>query len=759
MHMKTHVRRVAAFAAIAMAQFVPSSLIFADDPTLGKSGADMCALTKQRVWTEPGLATNGPEGAADPNLQTDLLHNDLQLDIDPDQETIAGSNQMTVRSLIDGLTTFQVRLREQFDISTVLVNNTPAVWSRLSVSTIEITLPTTMSLGEEFAVFVAYSGETVSLGFGSINFASQDGTPVVFTLSEPWYAYTWWPNKDDNRDKATADIRITAPSWMTVASNGLRQSETDLGDGRVETHWATLYPMTTYLHSFAATNYTRFESTYTHDNGAMPLEFFIYPQSDTPENRDRWLIVDPMLDVFGDLFGPYPFIDEKYGIYQFNFGGGMEHQTMTGQGGFGESLTAHELAHQWWGDMITCATWNDIWLNEGFATYSEALWQEFKTGGTTEDLHNAMADRRPFFFDGSTYTFDATSASRIFSTSFSYRKGAWILHMLRRVVGDDNFFDALLAFRAAHEFDSAITDEFRMAVEGVVGDDLAWFFDQWVYGVGAPWYEHAWTPRSVNGAHFIEVMIAQQQPANYDLFSMPIELDVETALGGESHAIWNDALLEHHLIPVAAAPTGMTFDPETWILAESSQSASFQDGPPKIVQLQPPSGSAIGASDSIQATFHIDVAISPADVELEGPDGPVAINVIYDIPSQTVTITPSQPIATTGDYQLTIRDSVMHATAMIPLDGEYEFAANNPAAISGDGEPGGDFVATFTVETQAGFADFNSDGVTDGADLAALLAAWGVCKTPGNCAGDITGDGVVDGADLASLLASWGPTG
>lgn len=743
---------------MALAPSTASTVAADPDPTLGRIGADLCAETKRLHSPIEAWPQAPTEGAADPNLDTDLLHNDLRIEIDPDAGTLGGSNTMTVRSLTDGLATFQVRLREQFDITEVAVNGVPASWRRLGTTTIEITLPTPVALDEQFDVLVAYEGTPVSLGFGSINFSTQDGVPVVFTLSEPWFAYTWWPNKDDNRDKATADIRVTAPNWMSVASSGLLQSETDLGDGRATTHWSTTTPMTTYLHSFAATNYNRFSDEYIHDGGVMPLEFSIYPQSDTSENRDRWLIVKPMLDVFSDLYGPYPFLDEKYGIYQFNFGGGMEHQTMSGQGGFGQSLTAHELAHQWWGNMITCATWSDIWLNEGFATYSEALWQEFRDGGTQEDLHSAMAARRPFLFDGTTYVFDPTDPARIFSGSFTYRKGAWILHMLRKVIGDEAFFDSLLAYRQAHLFDSAITDEFCAAVESVVGDDMQWFFDQWVFGVGAPWYEHAWNSHQIGDHHFVELMVRQAQPEHYELFTMPIDIQVNDAAGSTVHVIDNDAPQEHFLIRTDGAPTAVAFDPETWILAQESGPAPFLAGPPKLIELTPAPQSEVDANTIFRVVFHTPVQIDASDVSLTGPTGVLPIDLAYNADEQAALITPLTTL-TAGEYILTIHDTVTGAASALALDGEIDATVADSLFISGDGEPGGDASFHYTVAPTNSFADFNGDGNVDGADLAALLASWGPCADGADCPNDISGDGAVDGADLATLLANWGAGG
>ena len=722
------------------------------DPTLGAIGADLCAAGKVALFTDGALPQTATEAATDPNLNTDVLHNDIAIEIDPAAQTLAGSNTMTVRSLVDGLTTFDVRIRSQFNLPSVLVDGAPASWTRQSTTTITITLPVTKNTGDTFTVTVSYDGPAVNVGFGSINFDTHAGTDVVFTLSEPWYAYSWWPNKDDNRDKATADIRITTPDWMTVAANGVLQSETNIAGARKVTHWSTAIPMTTYLHSFAATNYTKFTDTYTYPGGSMPLEFFVYPEFDTTSNRNKWLEVKTMLDVFGQLYGPYPFLSEKYGLYQFGFGGGMEHQTMTGEGGFGESLTAHELSHQWWGDNVTTADWSNIWLNEGFATYSEALWAEFKPGGTAADLHAAMAARVPTSFNDSTFIPNPTDPNRIFSTNFTYRKGAWILHMLRHVVGDQAFFDSLAAYRAANQLGSATTDDFRLAVESVTGTPMDWFFTEWVFDVGAPWYEHAFTEHLVNGQRYAEVLIRQASPTNYPLFTMPIDLGVDTSASSTVAVVTNDAPAEHFLLPIDGSLQNVRFDPDTWILAENDTAITFTEGPPKIIARSISPGASVAPSAPMTVTFHKPVSITGSNVALVGPAGPIATTVSYDAPSQTATITPTQTLAP-GAWTLTILDTVTDLASSQNLDGEIGLAA--PAGpLGGDGVAGGDAVIPFTVTGSV--ADINGDGVVDGADLAFVLSAWGACVPAQPCPADLTGDGLIDGADIAFLLSAWG---
>ena len=444
---------------------------------------------------------------------TDLISVDLDMELDIPNEEISGSNEMVVASRVNGLTEFTFMLRSNFTVTQVLVNGAPAA-PPVSVGSYgrRVTLDRAYAAGEQFTVKVFYDGPAVSRGFGSIEFTTQNGQPLVSALSEPYYAATWWPVKDgdfaqpgDNGDKSIGRIAVTAPSTLKSVANGLLEGIDALPGGRTRYRWRTDYPTATYLYTFSTTNYNQWTQNYVYPlpgggTGTMPVEFSIYPASDTPANRTAWERCIPMLSAFRGVFGEYPFIDEKYGIYQFPFGGGMEHQTYTGQTSFGESLTAHELAHQWWGNAVTCKTWNDIWLNEGFATYGEAIWEERKPGSSGPPaLRNAMNARRPAATDDTVYVTDVSNLGRIFSGTFTYRKGGWVVHMLRGVVGDAHFFDGLAAYRSAFEGDAATTADLRTVMETVSGRSLADFFDQWVYRIGAPSYAYGFQNVTING--------------------------------------------------------------------------------------------------------------------------------------------------------------------------------------------------------------------------------------------------------------------
>ncbi len=696
----------------------------------------------------------------------DLLHNNLSIEIKPSNAWLGGSNVMTFRSMVDGLTQVRVRLQNIFTINAIRVGPTSVGASNLDGVHLTVYLDRAYNTGETFDLTIEYEGYPQNNGYDSIQFTTQGGNPIASTLSETDFAYTWWPTKDDNRDKATADLRFTVPSTMSVASNGALISVADAAPGKKTWHWRSSYPIATYLVSFAVTNYNRFSGSYDWGGGIMPLEFFIYPGSDTTSNRNAWLATAQMLATYRPIFGLYPFINEKYGVYQFPFGGGMEHQTMTGQGTFSESVTAHELAHQWWGDMVTCASWNDIWLNEGFATYSEALWLERKPGSIGEPaLHSAMASRRPGTVNGSVYIYEPLNngdIGRIFSTSLSYRKPAWVLHMLRRVVGDAAFFDILAAYRAAHEYGSATTDDFIAVAESVSGRELSWFFDQWIYDIGAPAYQRAWRTATAGNQVYVEMMVKQTQSASYPIFTMPIDVEFFINNVVITETIWNHAAQQWYLFPVSATPATVVLDPKPWVLATANFSTAFAEGPPKVVAADPSPGAeaAFAYSGPLSVIFHKAVSTAASDYALvQDGGGAVAFSFAYSASAKTATLTPSGPLAS-GAYTLTIGDTVRDSLSSLALDGEMADSSSGVSFPSGDGLPGGACVIRFSVAAPPPPpcpGDADGSRTVDFADITSVIIHWGAMYAPGAtpAPGDADHDGLVNFADITEVLVLY----
>jgi aminopeptidase N len=681
---------------------------------------------------------------------TDVLHYHLDIEVRPSTEWLGGSNTMTVRSEVDGLTTFVFWLHTALGINALDVDGVPASWTRLNDREIEVTLPTPQNIGDEFDLTVAYEGFPQSLNWGSIVFTTHAGQDLVYTLSQPWYAYTWWPVKEDNTDKATGVMAITVPDTMSVASNGLLTSEEPVGGGKVQFVWETNYKTPPYLFAFAATNYDRWGTTWNHGDIAMPLDFYVFPEDNTGGNQAKMLAIGDMLTSFSGIYGTYPFSNEKYGVYQFGFGGGMEHQTMSGQGGFALWLSAHELGHQWWGDMLTCDTWHDIWLNEGLATYSEALWEEFKPGGSEQAMLQTMYNDWVNNWWDSVYVYDISDPGRIFQWETTYKKASWTFHMLRHVLGSDVFFDVLAEYRTRHEYATATTAEFQSAAEDVSGRDLDWYFDTWVYDNGMPDYRWAYQHHEVGGAHFVELYVQQVQASGQPIFTMPIDMHVS----GSPDAVvpvWNDALAEHLLLAVDGVPSAVEFDPKFYILRHNDATTAWVDGPPKVVHTSPEPGAILAdgrALTEIEAVLHVDAPVAEADVTVTGGDGqPIAVEVAYDASQHRVTITPLGAIAP-GDVTVTIADSVVSAAAGIALDGETAHVWTDEPLPSGDGLAGGDLTWSFVI-TPPG--DLDGDGDVDLADLGILLASFEV-----DDGGDLDGDGDTDLSDLGILLASFG---
>lgn len=629
---------------------------------------------------------------------TDVLHNKLDLEWRPSPANLSGTCTITVKSLVPNLTQFTFRLRDNFSISAVKIGTTNLSWVRQSITTCLATLDRAYQVGETFTISITYSGLPANVGLGTFDYGTKsNGAAYAFTLSEPWYSYAWWAGKDSNGDKSTVELHMTVPNTLSVASNGLLQGTDVVAGSKLKYRWKSDYPTAPYLIAFGLTDFFKWTQTWNYLGHSMPVEFFIFPESNTSSNRAGWEASVSMLTTFSNWYGLYPFVDEKYGIYQFTWGGGMEHQTMTGQNSFGESLTAHELAHQWWGNMVTCREWNDLWLNEGFATYSEAVWLEKKPGSSgLAALKSAMSSRRPSSVGDSVYVYDPTNLNRLFSSTYTYRKGAWVLHMLRGVMGDQKFFDGLADYRDAFYMDSAITTDFQAAMEGQYGSSLTWFFNRWVMGIGAPAYQWGWANTTANGKNYLMVHVRQNH--SYQMFTMPI--DIRPTVGGvkQQYKVMNDATLEHFVIPLTGNATACTFDEDVWILSTGNSNVTYSPGPPKIVQTYPVPGTTFYSGvTKAQVTFHTNVNVNASHITVKNDTTGASVPFSFSYNASTKTVSLVLHRATNGQHTIRISDAVTAADSGMALDGDLPVVQTASALPSGNGTPGGAAEIKFNV--------------------------------------------------------------
>ena len=450
------------------------------------------------------------------NLNTanyDLKYHKLEFNLDPSSAYLEG--QITSHYVAkEDLNQVVFDLTENMNVSDVYHLYSGALLN--FVHTIDdeliIDLPALQNAGVMDSLKVIYSGNPVSSGFGSYEQSDHNGSPIIWTLSEPYGAKGWWPCKQDLNDKIDLiDVFITTPKFNSnneeniAVSNGLEISQITSGQDKT-THFKHQYPIPAYLIAISVTNYL----TYNHvvDNNGSPFEIvnYVYPENYDNANQSTPITVD-IMNLFSGLFEEYPFSNEKYGHAQFGWGGGMEHTTVSFMGGFSRGLIAHELAHQWFGNKVTCGSWKDIWLNEGFATYLSGLVIEnfdgFESFTSWKQNRINSITSQP---GGSVYIIDNdTTSSRIFNGRLSYSKGAMVAHMLRKELSDAIFFESLQNYLADPDlsYGYAKSDDFIASVEETVQADLTEFFNDWLYGEGYPTYTIEWSQPSENLARFV----------------------------------------------------------------------------------------------------------------------------------------------------------------------------------------------------------------------------------------------------------------
>lgn len=381
------------------------------------------------------------------------------------------------------------------------------------------------------SILISYSGTPFDDGAGSFLLSSHHGVPILYTQSEPYGAKDWWPCSQDLNDKIDSVLLvISVPPGNRAAANGMLISEQHLGDCSIY-QWMHKHPIAAYLIGIAVTNYAVYSDyVLLDDGGHIEILNYVYPETLADVQSQTRQIIKPF-QLFNRLFGLYPFADERYGHAQWNIGGGMEHQTMSFMGSFGYDLMAHELGHQWFGDFITCGSWKDIWLNEGFATYMTGLCYELDQGGIYWEPFKRLSINRVIKEPGgSVYCYDTTDIDRLFDARLSYSKGAMVLHMLRWEMGDDDFFRAMNNYlydpKLANGY--ARTEDLIRHAEAVADTSFVEFFNDWVYGGGYPKYEIIYR---LNPDNEVELEISQEQSDSSVSF---FEMDLPVRLYGRS---------------------------------------------------------------------------------------------------------------------------------------------------------------------------------------------------------------------------------
>jgi len=498
----------------------------------------------------------------------DIFKYNLSFDLYPEDKTIIASAVITGQVLDQNIKSIDLNFYDNFKITKLLLNGIASEYENDGTT---LSIPYNFSGSREFKIEIDYEGTPKKAGLDGFVFGKRNGESLVYNLSEPNFSSTWFPCNDLPTDKSFLEMNITNDSGAVSVSNGVLKDVKTTGDRRTYT-WCTEYPISTYLIAIYSSEYVSFKDKYISLDGKDTMDVVYYVLPDKLENAKKDFSEHvQMLKIFSEMFGEYPFLKEKYGVAEFLwYPGAMEHQTITGVSSnmingknMFEDTYVHELAHQWWGDAISPKSWKDIWLNEGFATYSEALYYEALSG--EKALRSTMMSKYSSNFSGT-----LAKPGNFLFTRTMYDKGAWVLHMLRWEVGDSIFFDILRTYFDTFKYSNASTNDFKNICEQVSGKNLDKFFEQWVQNEGEIEIEYQTNYVKSNDSDFVKINLEQIQE-DYEVYNFPLEIKIIYADSSEQSFRYDittqDTIIE---IPTLAEPDIIELDPNNWLLAQIS---------------------------------------------------------------------------------------------------------------------------------------------------------------------------------------------
>lgn len=509
----------------------------------------------------------------------DVKYVKFDLSVNNTSTAISGNVSTTATAVVAPFGSYVFELSSLLTIDSLFIDGVAAPVATAGVVR-TVTMPVALAAGASFTAQVYYHGTPTSgslassLGVNCISSPSW-GNKATYTLSESYHANEWWPCKQSLRDKIdSTDMWLTIPDSLKGGSNGMLQAITTIDASHKRYEWKERNPIDYYLVSFAVANYVDY-SYYMHfsaSTDSMLVQNYVYSNPATLPHFQSYIdSTGLMIDYFSTLYGRYPFWKEKYGHCMAPLGGGMEHQTMTTLGNFGSTLIAHELGHQWFGDNATCGSWADIFMNEGFASYSEYLYEDhfWNHAGATATIVDQQTNVKSAT-GGSIFVDDTTNENRIFDSRLSYDKGSCLLHMLRFVINNDNtFFQALQAHQVQNHFSAATIADFKAVTAGVTGAtvngmNLDTFFTQWAYKEGYPIYAVRWN-QSGNDV-YVQFTQTTSMPSSVSLFYTPVEIKLRSATGDTVIRVFNNQATQLFHFTWNRTMTTMFFDPNSWLV-------------------------------------------------------------------------------------------------------------------------------------------------------------------------------------------------
>jgi len=545
---------------------------------------------------------------------TDVLHYEIRLFVDTDADTLGGETDVTIRSEIDGLTEIGLHLRA-LTVHGVTRGLTPLAFVHVGED-LTITLDQPINSGESVVLTIAYSGvpDHESWGgfwfFGDMAFSIGVG---VYT-DPPSMGRYWFPCFDEPHDKAAVTAHYTVLDGNSAVGNGLLTGIVEHPlEGTVTYTWEEAHQIATYLVAVAVADWR----TVTDPVYPELIYHYVTPD-DSTDAVGSFQNVSAMMDAFTTRYAPYQY--DKFSFVGVRRGD-MEHQTCVAHlkglingGTFYDFLLAHELSHHWWGDWVTVADWRDVWLSEGFATYSEAVYKEH-IGGMSA-YHTYMNTSILDYYLNSGETFPIYDPIQMWGAT-SYEKGASVLHMLRHIVGTETFLDILQTWGATYGFGNALTPDFVEVAETVSGQELSWFFDEWIYEAGYPVYEWSWNV-SAGRSDTLSIQVDQVQSIG-PVFRMPIDFRVTLASGDSTVTATIDQASQLATFAFEETPLDVAFDPDRWVLCLVDEVNTGVESPPVggVFALAPAGPNPFAAA----TTMRLSVPDTDLPVELGIYDG------------------------------------------------------------------------------------------------------------------------------------------